>query len=133
MTKFKYLISFLIILTAGLIFAGVDLRTFTVKSYSGNVVLNWETNSESNFNYFVIQRKTVNGGYVEIGNVSPKSDRTYEYVDQTAFKTSGQVYVYRLKMVDNDGNASYSGEVTVAHNSISSVKRTWGSIKALFR
>ncbi|MCX6170727.1 MAG: hypothetical protein NTX65_15405 [Ignavibacteriales bacterium] len=133
MMKSKYLISFLILLTAGLIIAGVDLRSFTAKSSGGNVVLNWETNSETNFTYFVVQRKTVNGGYAEIGNIYPKSDRTYEFVDQTAFKTSGQVYVYRLKIVDNDGNVSYSGEVTVAHNSISSVKRTWGSIKALFR
>jgi hypothetical protein len=133
MKKSKYLIPFMLILTAGLIFAGVDLRTFTAKSSGGNVVLNWETNSETNLNYYVIQRKTVNGGYADIGNVYPKSDRTYEYIDQTAFKTSGQVYVYRIKIVDNDQTVSYSGEVTVAHNSISSVKRTWGSIKALFR
>lgn len=132
--KTKYLISFLIIITAGLIFAGVDLRSFTVKSSGGNVVLNWETNSETNLNYFVVLRKTVNGGYVEIGNVYPKNDRNYEYIDQTAFKTSGQLYVYKLKIVDNDGTISYSGEVNVVHNNgISSVKRTWGSIKALFR
>jgi hypothetical protein len=131
--KTKYLISFLLIITAGLIFAGVDLRSFTVKSSGGNVILNWETNIETNLNYFVVQRKTYNGGYVDVGNVSPKGDRTYEYIDQTAFKTSGQLYVYRLKIVDNDGSTSYSAEVTVAHNSISSVKRTWGSIKALFR
>ncbi len=131
--KTKYLISFLILITAGLIFAGVDLRSFTVKSSGGNVVLNWETNSETNLNYFVVLRRTVSGGYVEIGNVYPKNDRNYEYIDQTAFKTSGQVYVYRLKIVDNDGTTSYSGEVTVAHNSATGVKRTWGSIKALFR
>ncbi|MHB8931394.1 MAG: hypothetical protein ACYC5R_12435 [Melioribacteraceae bacterium] len=132
--KTKYLISFLILITAGLIFAGVDLRSFTVKSYGGNVILNWDTNSESNLNHFVVLRRTVSGGYVEIGNVYPKNDRTYEYVDQTAFKTSGQLYVYKLKIVDNDGTTSYSGEVSVMHNNgISSVKRTWGSIKALFR
>lgn len=132
--KTKYLISFLILITAGLIFAGVDLRSFTVKSSGGNVVLNWDTNSETNLNYFVVLRKTVNGGYVEIGTVYPKNDRTYEYVDQTAFKTAGQLYVYKIKIVDNDGTTSYSGEVSVMHNNgISSVKRTWGSIKALFR
>ncbi|MHB8907179.1 MAG: hypothetical protein ACYC4T_07915 [Melioribacteraceae bacterium] len=131
--KTKYLISFLILITAGLIFAGVDLRSFTVKSSGGNVVLNWETNSETNLNHFVVLRRTVSGGYVEIGNVYPKDDRIYEYVDQTAFKTSGQLYTYKLKIVDNDGTTtSYSGEVTVAHNS-TGVKRTWGSIKALFR
>ena len=58
----------------------------------------------------------------------------YEYTDQTAFKTNDQVYKYRIEIVDKDGSLSYSKEMSVLHNNgISGVKRTWGSIKALFR
>lgn len=131
MKKTKYFISF-IILSALITYAGVDLLKFSARSQNGNVVVSWQTVTESNLNHFVVERKTVNGSFMELGNVSPRSDKNYEYVDQSAFKTSDQLYVYRLKIVDNDGSVSYSEEKAVAHN-VSSVKRTWGSIKALFR
>ncbi|OGV06387.1 MAG: hypothetical protein A3J84_03720 [Ignavibacteria bacterium RIFOXYA2_FULL_37_17] len=89
--------------------------------------------AESNLNRFVVERKTVNGSFMELGNVAPRSDKNYEYVDQSAFKTSDQLYIYRLKIVDNDGSVSYSEEKAVAHNVSNITKRTWGSIKALFR
>jgi uncharacterized membrane protein len=131
MKKTTYIISF-IILSALITYAGVDLLKFSARSQNGNVVVSWQTVTESNLSHFVVERKTVNGSFMELGNVSPRSDKNYEYVDQSAFKTSDQLYVYRLKIVDNDGSVSYSEEKAVAHN-VSSVKRTWGSIKALFR
>ncbi len=122
----------LVIIAAGLIFAGVDLLKFTARSSGGNIILDWQTISETNLRQFVVERKTVNGSFMEVGTVHPREDKNYEYVDQTAFKTYDQLYVYRLRIVDNDGSVSYSGEIAVPHN-VSSVKRTWGSIKALFR
>ena len=131
MKKTKYFISF-IILSVLITYAGVNLLKFSVRSQNGNVVVSWQTVTETNLNHFVVERKTINGSFIVLGNVSPRSDKNYEYVDQSAFKTSDQLYVYRLKIVDNDGSVSYSEEKAVAHN-VSSVKRTWGSIKALFR
>jgi hypothetical protein len=130
--KIKILILFLI-LSAGIILPGVFLLKFTVSSLNGNVVLDWQCSSESNLKDYVIQRKTVSGNYSDIASVQSRSDMNYEYVDQTAYKTDDQVYTYRLKIIDNDGSLSYSQEIPVLHNTISSVKRTWGSIKALFR
>ena len=129
--KKKLLISF-IILTFSVIYAGVNLLSYSVKSQDGNVIISWQTASETNLKNYVIERKTVNGNFVEIATVEPRADKTYEYIDQTAYKTTDAVYVYRLKIVDNDGTVSYSDERRIAHN-VSSVKRTWGSIKALFR
>ena len=129
--KKKLLISF-IILTFSVIYAGVNLLSYSVKSQDGNVIISWQTASETNLKNYVIERKTVNGNFVEIATVEPRADKTYEYIDQTAYKTTDAVYVYRLKIVDNDGTVSYSDERAIAHN-VSSVKRTWGSIKALFR
>ena len=131
MMKTKYFI-LVLVLSTGIVFAGVDLLKFSARSQNGNVVVGWQTVSESNLNYFAVERKTVNGSFVELGKVYPRSDKNYEYVDQSAFKTSDQLYVYRLKILDNDGSTSYSNEIAVPHN-VSSVKRTWGSIKALFR
>lgn len=129
--KTRYIIAFVII-SAVITFAGADILKFSARSQSGNVVIDWQTITETNVNRFVIERKTVNGSFIEIGSVNPRSDKNYEFVDQTAFKDADQLYIYRLKIVDNDGSVSYSEEKAVAHN-VSSVKRTWGSIKALFR
>ena len=66
--------------------------------------------------------------------VSPKGDNSYyTFTDQNAYKTNDMVFVYRLKIVDNSSVATYSADVTVSHSISSVYKRTWGSIKAMFR
>ena len=117
----------------GVLTAGAFLNYFTTRSDNGNVVISWQTGQETNVSNFVIERMPINGSYVSIASVASKGNNsTYEYVDESAYKTNDQVYVYRLKIVDNDGSTSYSGVSHVAH-SVSGVKQTWGSIKALFR
>jgi hypothetical protein len=130
--KIKTLILFLI-LSAGIILPGAFLLKFTVSSSNGNIVLDWQCSSETNLKDYVVQRKTVTGSYSDIATVQLRSDMNYEYTDQTAYKNEDQVYIYRIEIVDNDGSLSYSKELSVVHSNISSVKRTWGSIKALFR
>jgi hypothetical protein len=130
--KIKNLILFLII-SAGIILPGAFLLKFEVRSLNGNVILDWQCSSETNLKDYIIQRRTVNGNYSDIATVQLRSDMNYEYTDQTAYKNDDQVYIYRIEIVDNDGSISYSKEMTVIHSNISSVKRTWGSIKALFR
>lgn len=129
--KIKYTISFLLI-SAIFVFAGAELIKFNARSQNGNVVVQWQTINETNLKHFVVERKTVNGSFIELSVIEPRADKNYEFVDQSAFKGNDVLYVYRLKIVDNDGSFSYSWEVAVPHN-VSSVKRTWGSIKALFR
>lgn len=128
----KSLIILLLIFSSALIFAGADILKLSARSQNGNVIVFWQTSNETNLKNYVVERKTVNGSFIELGSVTPKPDKNYEYVDQTAFKSTETLYVYRIKIVDNDGSVSYSWEVAVPHN-VSSVKRTWGSIKALFR
>jgi hypothetical protein len=130
--KFKSTI-LLIVLSVGIIFAGAELSIFNVHPSGGNVILNWTTTSETNLKCFVIERKSNGGNYYEIGTVKPQDNKNYEYVDATVFKTSGSMYKYRLKIVENNGNSSYIEQTGSVMLDISSVKRTWGSIKALFR
>ncbi len=125
----------LIILFAGqisLIFAGVVL-TFIAKSEGGDIVLEWQTAQETGLKEFIVQRKTLNSKFIDLAKVNPKGDNSlYTYRDESAYKITNAFFIYRLKIVDTDGNSFYSPKVSVSLN-ISSVKRTWGSIKALFR
>lgn len=132
MNKIKNVIPILLVFT-GILLAGADLINFSAKSSGSNIVVTWQTSNEVNVKQFVVERKTVNGNFIELGVVYPQADRNYEFVDKSAFKSYDQIYVYRLKIVDNDGSETYSWESSVVHNVSGVVKKTWGSIKALFR
>lgn len=117
----------------GILTAGAFLNFFNTRSDNGNVIISWQTGQETNVRNFVIERAPFNGTYIDIVTVAAKgSNSTYEFVDESAYKTNDQVYIYRLRIVDNDGSISHSGLSQVAH-SVSGIKQTWGSIKALFR
>ena len=124
------ILTFAIIAT---VYAGAYIEYFHGRSDSEDVRLEWQTGEETNLQKFVLERKTPQSSFTEIATVSPKGNNSYySFVDQNAYKTNDIVFVYRLKIVDNNGQITYSHETTVSH-SISGVKRTWGSIKAMFR
>jgi len=105
----------------------------TARSNGENVHITWQTLTETNVKHFVIERRTKDSSFMSISTLLPEADKYYEFIDETAYKTAGTIYVYRVAIVDNDGSISYSNEAPVLHDNISSVKKTWGSIKALFR
>ena len=124
---------FIILLIATVVFAGTFLEYFHGRSEGEDVRLEWKTGEEVNLQNFKIERKTLQSSFVEIATIQPKgSNSYYSYLDQSAYKTTDMIFIYRLKIVDTNGQTSFSNEVTVSHN-VSGVKRTWGSIKAMFR
>lgn len=114
-------------------FLGVYYSDFNIVSDTNNVILSWHTNQEEGLRETSVERKVVNGAFSSVGMVDAKGDNSsYTFVDENAFKIQDGVYVYRLKFINNDGTSSYSNEQTITHlTSVS--KKTWGSIKALFR
>ena len=116
------------------LFAGVEILKFSGKGQNGNIVLKWEVRNEVNLKNYTVERKTISGNFLEVGVIQPKNESSYEFSDETAYKiSSGSIYIYRIKIVDNNGSVSYSNEITVSNNGVSGIKKTWGSIKALFR
>jgi hypothetical protein len=131
--KIKIYHIFALFLFSAVSFAGVYLDFFHARSENDNVRLEWKTGDENNVKMFVIERKSLQGGYVEVASIAPKgSYNYYSYLDETAYKAQGVLFIYRLKIVDSNNQSTYSSEISVSHN-ISGVKRTWGSIKAMFR
>lgn len=129
--KSKYYFIFLLFVSA--IYAGAYIDYFHARSEGEDVRLEWKTGEELNLSKFVIERKTPQSTFAEIATVDPKgSNSYYSYLDKNAYKSTDLLFNYRLKIVDNNSIISYSSEVTVSHN-VSGVKRTWGSIKAMFR
>jgi len=129
--KLSYLFIIFALTTA--VLAGTFLEYFQGRSEGEDIRLEWKTREEVNLKHFKVERKTPQSAFVEIAEIQPKGNNSYyTYLDQSAYKIQNILFTYRIKIVDNDGQISYSNEVSVSH-SISGVKRTWGSIKAMFR
>lgn len=113
--------------------AGAMISLLQARSDGEDIIIEWQTTQETNLKEFVVQRRTPSSEYTDLQVIVPKGDNSfYTFRDESAYKTSEALYIYRLKIVDNDNSITYSAEISIAHQ-VSSVKRTWGSIKALFR
>lgn len=92
----------------------VEFTSFASIVSGNNVILQWETASETNNYGFEVQRKSTNSEYEILGFVSgagtTTEPRTYFFTDSKL--TNGEYY-YRLKQTDFDGSFAYSNEITV--------------------
>jgi hypothetical protein len=96
----------------------VELKEFTSTVKEHRVSLNWNTATEINTYGFNVERSADNkGSWKNVGFVqgagNSNAPKTYSFVDPSVANGN---YVYRLKMVDNDGTYKYSSESSVAVN-----------------
>jgi hypothetical protein len=92
----------------------VKLSTFTASAKNNHSLLAWSVeNQDVNSSHFEIQRSADGSNFDNIGrgDATNNSQASYTYTDKNV-SLSGTVY-YRLKMVDKDGEVSYSDIKTV--------------------
>lgn len=112
--------------------ADAEILEFRAEPSPNKITLNWRTGQETNITSFHIERSINNNDFNKVGEVNPKGNNsTYEFIDESISRVSS-IYYYRLKVVNNNGTSQFSESLPVIPN-VSSIKRTWGSIKALFR
>ena len=84
----------------------IDLKLSVVER---KVLLTWKTESESNNDYFEIQRSTSMKNFETIGSIDGAGDNTsllnYSFLDENALES---ISYYRIKQVDIDGKSTYS-------------------------
>lgn len=84
----------------------VTLASFTATNRDCGVTLNWKVESASNFSHFIVERSIGGGTYVAVKKVWYEFNRV-NYNFQDAEPGNGK-WSYRLKLVDIDGQFSYS-------------------------
>lgn len=102
----------------------ITLSSFTATKKQSSVLLNWQTASETNNNYFSIERSDNNSdSFKEMARVSSKgnSAQTQQYSFEDFVPLNGVNY-YRLKQVDNDGEVTTSKIVLVDFAKVASLK-----------
>ncbi len=119
------------------------LETLTARSDGRNITVEWRCSKEIDVRLYEVERSTANqNDFKKVGTVNVAGVQTsYRFVDENAFLRGGSgtstiqnatLYVYRLKIVGNDDKSTYTNPISVTHT-VSSVRRTWGMIKEMFR
>ena len=104
------------------------------------VVLDWRTGTEDAIVHYEVERAGEDQIFRYVATVSAKgSHATYQFTDEEAFgkdengnAVAATYFTYRLKIVYDQLPATYSTTAGVSHN-VSTVRRTWGMIKEMFR
>ncbi len=103
----------------GLTSAPVQLMNFSVAKKNAQVLLNWQTATELNNNYFEIQRSSNSKTFTAIGRLNGNGNSTeilnYNFDDNNPLEG---ISYYRLKQVDYNGNYNYSQALPVSFTSV---------------
>lgn len=123
------------LLTAAL--AGSIVKDFRGEPGFNKVTLRWKAESENHLKGYDIERSFDRSVWDKVGFVNARGvavgSADYTFEDRTVFKPNDRVYYYRLKIVDQDNSFTYFGEIVTVSPTTSTPRKTWGSIKAMFR
>jgi len=129
-------ILFLFLVTAGIAFAGLTFEYFTGKTNSEGVLLEWKTGDENGTVRFEVERSaSTPNSFIYVKTVNASGSNSYYSVQDNGVELrsgTNSIYYYRLKCFHSSGSYSYTNTITVVHT-VSGIKNTWGSIKAIFR
>ncbi|GAB4134888.1 MAG: hypothetical protein Fur0041_08590 [Bacteroidia bacterium] len=88
----------------------VELVSFDIEKNKNSAQLIWTTASETNNDYFAVERSENGNAFEEIGSIDGAGNSNqilnYSYTDEHC--SPGNTYYYRLKQTDFNGNTSYS-------------------------
>lgn len=127
----------LMIISSGLLYGAVTLQYFTARDNANGVLVEWKTGDEGGTEKFEIERSADspdNFIYIDLKNATGNNSY-YSYQDNSVDNGNGRssaIYYYRLKCIEPNGNYTYTNHITVSHT-VSGIRSTWGSIKAIFR
>jgi hypothetical protein len=133
----------LFLLTTIAVNAGNVLDYFKAWSDGNSVVVEWKCPNELSISKYELQRSSDDISFTTVETFTSKgSGYVYKFTDEDVFFKDGDPdgdktqseskYSYRLKIMNVDNSFIYSNFVTVKPN-ISSIRRTWGMIKEMFR
>lgn len=92
----------------------IELLSFTAKEVKDKVLLNWETATEINNDYFTVERSKDVKNWEKVFNKpgagSSNSLISYDAIDESPLS---EISYYRLKQTDFDGKTSYSNIAVV--------------------
>lgn len=95
----------------------VRLLEFSGLLRNNIATLRWQSEAETNFDRFEVERSTNNGRFDRVATLAARGNGSsqpvsYETADDLSGQTA-QAFFYRLKMIDTDGSFTYSRTVMI--------------------
>ncbi len=91
----------------------VGIKQFVLVADKNNALLTWQTATEENSSFFIIEKSNNGQIFVAIGYTNANGIASiYRYTDFNALQNEATIY-YRLKMIDKDGKFAYSPIVSI--------------------
>ena len=132
----------LIILLPILLFASeLNFEFFTAKSNGEEITLEWKLVNEDDIEYYQVEKKLKEGNdYRPLGSriKATGNSNVYRYTDEDFFfknnveLQSDNIQAYRIRVILKNNDTRFSNTTYVTHN-VSSVRKTWGMLKEMFR
>lgn len=126
----------LVLLTAAGSWTGeVRLSFFQVNAEQNDFVVSWQSDVEQEVQAYELQRRTryTNGEFNLVATVAPHgTGQPYRYVDDQVFKSAAEQVDYRVEVVYENGLRQVLASKSVNYTP-TAVRRTWGSIKAMWQ
>lgn len=109
----------------------LTLNYFNASPDGSDVLVSFELPHESGVTTFKLYRKIdQESQWTFLDHIAPTGDLRYQYLDYTIFKDEARNITYKLLVYQ--GGSVYTYYTNILHNP-TSVQRTWGSIKAMFK
>ena len=128
-------VSALVLIVAAAIASPAVFSVLRAVPQSEDIVVQWRLSNETGVQFFDVERSSDEvPEFRRLERISARgTGSVYSYTDNGAFykPNAGKTFRYRIR-VSGSGGDYYSSHVTVVHE-VSSVKRSWGMIKELFR
>lgn len=125
-----------VIFTSGLLYASVTLQYFVARDNANGVLVEWKTSDEGGTIKFEIERSAdTPDNFIYIDTKNATGNNSYYSFQDNSVDIGGRttsIYYYRLKCLEPNNNYTYTNHITVSHT-VSGIRSTWGSIKAIFR
>lgn len=130
------LIAVLLLTTGATVFmAGARLSFFSMNPAENGFVISWRAEVEDGVAAYELFRKTPNtvGQAVLVTHVNARGHNVlYSYTDNAVYKAASEQVTYTLEAVLSDGSRQMLRQESRNYTS-TAVRRTWGSIKAMFQ
>ena len=124
---------FLLVFMVGSALASVVFSRFDARTEGNDIVVSWQASVETDVREYVVERRTVfDTQFVEMARLAAHGPNIlYTYRDERVFKAQAEQVSYRLRIIDTNNSFVVSDPITVDYTP-TAVRRTWGSIKAMF-
>lgn len=115
---------------------GSRVTVFEVQKEGNDLVVTWQAELEDGVREYDLRRHTPysNGEFVLIESVQAHGvGKLYRYRDDQVYKNAADMVDYRLDVVYEDGSREIGVKTHSINYTSTAVRRTWGSIKAMFQ